>query len=353
LFDLALSHHLYKHLLGPAEDLLRGKTHLIEVPYGVLTSLPLQVLITDGPVVVHPGLKDLAMFREAHWLIRRHAVSVIPSVSSLEGLRVHAKRHGERQRPLVGFGNPRFTTAPVVARSDKRGRSRSTIQVASAMRTRGFSSYWRGAEVNLTALRGLPELPETEQELKTVARSLGAPLRDLRFSTAATETAVKQMDLSAYRIVYFATHGLVAGEVQGLGEPALVLTPPDTPSALDDGLLTASEVAQLRLNADWVVLAACNTAAGDTPGADALSGLARAFFQAGARALLVSHWRVGSEAAAKLTTSTFDQQRRAPDIGRAEALRRAMLAYMADSNDPWSGHPGFWAPFSVVGEGLN
>ena len=108
------------------------------------------------------------------------------------------------------------------------------------------------------------------------------------------------MPLADYRVVYFATHGLVAGEVKGLGEPSLALTLPKQPSETDDGLLTASEVAQLKLNADWVVLSACNTIAGDKPGAEALSGLARAFFYAGARALLVSHWAVESNAATRL-----------------------------------------------------
>jgi CHAT domain-containing protein len=124
----------------------------------------------------------------------------------------------------------------------------------------------------------------------------------------------------------------VAGDVKGIGEPSLVLTLPAQPTAFDDGLLTASEVAQLKLNADWVVLSACNTAAGDKPGAEALSGLTRAFFYAGARALLVSHWSVDSEAATRLTTSSFDVIKSTPGIGRAEALRRAMLAYMNDAS---------------------
>ena len=145
----------------------------------------------------------------------------------------------------------------------------------------------------------------------------------------ATETKVKQTNLSQYNVVYFATHGLVADDLKNtLDEPALVMTPPETPTALDDGLLTASEISEdLKLNADWVVLAACNTAAPDaTPGAEALSGLAKAFFHAGARALLVSHWRVDSEAAARLTTMTFEIKSKNKSLGRAEALREAMLA---------------------------
>jgi CHAT domain-containing protein len=100
-----------------------------------------------------------------------------------------------------------------------------------------------------------------------------------------------------------------------------------------------------------VVLSACNTAAGDKPGAEALSGLARAFFYAGARALLVSHWRVDSEAATRLTTGTFEVLDKEPSIGRAEALRRAMLLYMQDRSSAWNAYPDFWAPFSVVGQG--
>ena len=194
-------------------------------------------------------------------------------------------------------------------------------------------------------------LEDTADELKAVAGNLGAPSNELYLREAASETNVKSASLADYRIIYFATHGLVAGDVKGLGEPSLALTLPQKPTQRDDGLLTASEIAALRLNADWVVLSACNTIAGDKPGAEALSGLARAFFYAGARALLVSHWAVDSAAATRLTSSTFEILKSNPRLGRAEALRRAMLGYASDAADPINAYPAIWAPFSLVGEG--
>ena len=177
------------------------------------------------------------------------------------------------------------------------------------------------------------------------------PAADIHLGSDASETTLKRTQLSDYSIVYFATHGLVAGDVKGLAEPSLALSIPAQPSEFDDGLLTASEVAQLKLNADWVVLSACNTIAGDKPGAEALSGLARSFFYAGARALLVTHWAVDSAAATRLTTSTFDRLKADPKLGRAEALRQAMLAYLDDTSSPRNAYPAFWGPFALIGEG--
>jgi CHAT domain-containing protein len=202
-------------------------------------------------------------------------------------------------------------------------------------------------------------LPETADELCAVARALGLsdPDAAVYLGARATETNIKSLStdgtLAGAKVVHFATHGLIAGEtatlVRNRAEPSLMLTPPEKATKIDDGLLTASEVATLRLDADWVILSACNTAAGDAVGGDAFSGLARAFFYAGARALLVSHWYVDSHATVALITKALEAMRRHAGIGRGEALRIAMSDLIAAGGR--NAHPANWAPFVVVGEG--
>jgi len=344
LFNLDLAYQLYATLLGPVEALIKDKHNLGIVPSGSLTALPFHLLVTERPSVTVSDVNVLGPYRDAAWLLRRHAVAVLPSVTSLKALR-SATRSDQGTRPFIGFGDPVFQNDPGPA-----GTQRGAVKQAAA-RTRGYSDYWRGGQVDRSKLN-LERLEDSGDEIKTVAAWLGASTNDIYLGEFASETTVKHLPLANYRVVYFATHALVAGDVKGLGEPALALAIPKNPTDPDDdGLLTASEVTQLKLNADWVILSACNTMAGDAPGAEALSGLARAFFYAGTRALLVSHWSVDSMAATRLTISTFEILAHDPTIGRAEGLRRAMLAYMADPSEPKNAYPAYWGPFSVIGEG--
>jgi CHAT domain-containing protein len=349
LFDLALANELYKSLLGPIEVLIKDRKQLLIVPSGALTALPFHLLVTSKPVGAAAEPASPASYRDAAWLIKRQAVSVLPSVASLKALRLFAQR-GVAPKPMVGFGNPLFDPAAPAASAP--GSRVATNAAARNLTAAAYTDFWQGAGVDRALLsKSLPPLPETADELNTVAKQLGASPGDIHLGRDASETTVKRAPLADYRIVYFATHGLVAGDVSGLAEPSLVLSIPAQPSDGDDGLLTASEVAQLKLRADWVVLSACNTVAGDKPGAEALSGLARAFFYAGARSLLVTHWAVNSNAAARLTTSTFENLKADPSLGRAEALRRAMLAFLNDPSGPMNSYPAIWAPFEIVGEG--
>jgi CHAT domain-containing protein len=346
-FDLDLAYRLFGQLIGPVDGLVKNKSHLVVVSSGTLTALPFHLLVTEKPAKASLPLngkspeQDAAPYRDAAWLIKRQAVTVLPSVASLRTLRSFPRRE-MNQKPMIGFGDPIFSqeSAP--------GNNRDAARTRGA---RSYTEYWRGAGLDRSALASAPRLPDTADELRAVASNLGAANSDIHLRRDASVTTVKRAPLEDFRIVYFATHGLVAGDVKGLAEPALLLSLPASPNPDDTGLLTASEAAQLKLNADWVVLSACNTAAGERPGAPALSGLARAFFYAGARALLVSHWPVATEAATRLTTSTFDTLKTDPKLGRAEGLRRAMLAYLADRSSPTNAHPAYWGPFALVGEG--
>lgn len=344
LFDLAVANELYETLLGPVQALVKDKTSLLVVPSGALTALPFHLLVTEKPAMAIPDSFD--GYRDAAWLLKRHAVSVLPSAASLKALRGFVRKQ-ESTKPMTGFGDPLFNPA-----LRPRDGQRTAKSASRSLATGAYTDFWQGADVDRARLAAaLPQLPDTADELNAVARDLGVAAADIHLGEDASETTVKRAALADYRIVYFATHGLVAGDVRGVAEPSLALSIPAVPSELDDGLLTASEVAQLKLNADWVVLSACNTIAGDKPGAEALSGLARAFFYAGARALLVSHWAVNSEAATRLSIATFDRLKADPKLGRAEALRQAMLAYLGDTSSPRNAYPAFWAPFALVGEG--
>lgn len=345
-FNLDLAYELYSKLLGPVEATIKDKHNLAVVPSGALTSLPFHLLVTERPATpADPNAQPA--YRDAAWLFRRQAVTVLPSVASLKALR-SASRADRGTKPFVGFGDPSFqNNAPP---GNQRGMAIN----------RGYNEFWtaRGS-VDRGKLATLDPLPDTADEINTIAARLGAAREDIHLGKDASETTVKQAQLANYRVIYFATHGLVAGQVTGIGEPSLVLSIPPNPTTADDGLLTSSEVALLKLNADWVVLSACNTMAGDAPGAEALSGLARAFFYAGSRALLVSHWAVASDAATQLTISTFDILTKDPAIGRAEALRRAMLDYLEEASHEDKNkkdykdrtNPAFWGPFSLIGDG--
>ncbi|MBL8669916.1 MAG: CHAT domain-containing protein [Alphaproteobacteria bacterium] len=348
-FAASEAHALFAALLAPFAALLDDARHLFVVPDGALDSLPVGVLLTAPPAKAQFDPDDAAAFREAAWLGQRAAVSVLPTVGSLRALRRFA-REARASRPFLGIGDPLLKDHPRDPATKRGAASPSATRIAAAARP-SLRALFRGGTADTDALRQVPSLPDTADELAAMARALGATDQALVLRERATEAAVKRAALAEHKVLAFATHGIVAGEIAGLAEPALLLTPPTEATAEDDGLLTASEVAELKLDADWVILSACNTAAPDgTPGAEGLSGLARAFFYAGARALLVSHWPVVSDAAVALTTRMLQEAAR-PGVGRAEAHRRAMAAMIADAALPERAHPLFWAPFVVVGEG--
>ena len=327
--------------------------------------------MTEGAKTV-PDTARPPDYRSAAWLALKQPITVLPSVGSLQALRKLPA--SQAKEPYIAFGNPLFDGGDPNGEQAKQARAKQKCpqdferlrqRVAAAKGVPGLDTHFRGGTIDLAALRSREPLPETADELCAVAKALDALGREpdtVWLGARATETNVKALSrqgkLARYRVLHFATHGALAGESEAIlkakAEPGLLLNPPKdglTAAELeeDNGLLTASEVAQLELDADWVVLSACNTAAGEKGDAEALSGLARAFFYAKARALLVSHWAVDSEATVELITKTFAALRTDPRIGRAEALRRSMVALIS-KGDAYA-HPATWAPFVLVGEG--
>ena len=300
-----------------------------------------------------------AAYREVPWLARTHAVSMVPSSAALLTLRQLPPRSTQHEK-LVGFADPIFNKSQA-AEAEKT--TATTLAQITEADTRGLKLKRRAApevaELESATLGSLPRLPDTADELKAVAQALDADVKTLYFGREANERKVKTTDLSRFRVVAFATHGLVAGELDGLTQPALALTAPEVAGIDGDGLLTMEEILALKLDADWALLSACNTGAAASAGGEAFSGLGRAFFYAGARALLVTNWSVYTVPARELVTDIFRRQAVNPLLTRAEALRLAMMG-LADgpgfTNDKGEtlfsyAHPVFWAPYSIIGDG--
>jgi CHAT domain-containing protein/Tfp pilus assembly protein PilF len=356
-FDLDRAFGLYQALLEPVAKDIEGK-ELILVPSGPLATLTFQVLLTEKPAPA-AGRQDLA---KAPWLVKRFATTVLPSVSSLKALRQVAQR-SKASKPFIGFGNPLLSgNAQSAFDADRaaQARLRQSCGASPEPRTgqpaqRGRRSIvaLSGGTADIEQLKHLAPLPETAIELCLVANSFAPIKGDVYLGKEASEATIKSLSesgrLGQYRMLHFATHGALAGQVRGSIEPGLVLTPPATATQSDDGYLSSSEISGLKLNADWVVLSACNTAGSDASNSEAFSGLARAFFYAGTRALLVSHWPVNSDAAVGITTGATGAMTSHPDIGPAEALRRSISALAAKGGE--HAHPSVWAPFVLVGNG--
>ena len=357
-YDLALAHELYRLLLQPVEAGWKPAKNLVVVTNGALGLLPLTLLPTT-PSSVQQGDEPLFTgYRNVAWLARTHAVTMVPSAAALRTLRQQPPGSDKREQ-LIGFGDPWFSTAQ--ASEAERGDA-APVQVAE-LGARGLPFRRRAAPqtlgVDSAELAQLPRLPDTADELKSIALALQAdPSKVLHLGRNANEKNVKTAELSRYRIIAFATHGLVPGELNGLRQPALALTAPDVADVDGDGLLTMEEILSLKLDADWVILSACNTGTGAGAGAEAASGLGRAFFYAGTRSLLLTNWSVHSASASELVSDIFRRQAADSRLSRAEALRQATVALMDGPGYVEGGktlfayaHPLFWAPYTIIGDG--
>jgi CHAT domain-containing protein/tetratricopeptide (TPR) repeat protein len=364
-FDLPLAYELYNLLLKPVEAAWKPAKNLIVVTNGALGPLPLSLLPTAPAAVKDDDSPLFSSYRDVPWLARTHAVTLVPSAGALRTLRQLPPGPTTRD-PFIGFGDPIFSVEQ--AKEIEAEAKARPLVVASAD---GISTVTRGVPlarrsspktegVSSADLALLPRLPDTADELTAIATALGLdPTKVLYLGKLANEHTVETADLSHFRIIDFATHGLVPGELDGLTQPALALTAPTVAGVGGDGLLTMEKILALKLDADWVVLSACNTGAGAGAGAEAASGLGQAFFYAGTRTILVTNWSVHSASARELVTDLFRRQAADPKLSRSEALRQAMITLLdgkgfTDNNGKMVftyGHPLFWAPYTIIGDG--
>jgi CHAT domain-containing protein len=373
-FDVAVGYELYRQLLQPVESAWREGDTLLFVPHRALSQLPVALLPT-APATLKPDHRLLFDgHRDIPWLVRKVAVAQLPTANAMVAIRALPPGDPGR-RAFAGFGDPLFSAEQAAAvREAKptmlaaRGVARNLPLPRRNLSVARVTAPAAGEEAeaapspvaNSSALAQVPRLPDTADEIREIAAALKADeAQDVYLQLRATEGKVKATSLADRRVLVFATHGLVPGELDGLNQPALALTAPELVNETGDGLLTMEEVLGLKLNADWVVLSACNTAAGDGKGGEAVSGLGRAFFYAGSRALLVTQWPVETTSARALTTGVFQRQANEPGLTRAQALRATMLALIDGPGylDPASGkrvysyaHPMFWAPYTLVGD---
>ena len=322
-FDVASARALYDDTLGPVAPQLSGAQALVVAPSGPLLALPFAVLLT-GPA----SPNELA---GAPWLIRQVSLAHVPSAANFVALRKAGA--SAAANPWLGFGGFR----PVTLAQARASFPAATCRDSAAL------------------LAGLPPLASALRELAAARQVVGASPADEMLGASFTVPAVEHADLKGYRILHFATHALLPAELRCEDEPAIITSAPPGATDASAALLTASDIVGLQLDANLVILSACNSGGpGGAVAGESLSGLARAFFYAGARSLLVTHWSVNDQAAAYLVVDTLRRLHEAPADGVAAAMRGAELGMLdaAGHGMPAAlAHPFFWAPFAVIGNG--
>jgi hypothetical protein len=323
-FPVAAAIRVNSFLFDGLGACLKAGVHVhIAVPEPV-AGIPLAALLAEAPPPRGEGF-DLT---RAQWLVRSFSFSSVISARHWLGTR-QGLAHHTPSKPYLGIGDPELAPPQRVA-------------IAGSNVTERSGSQGNG-------LADLPPLPETAEELVAVQRVFGAG--DILTGRRASEEAFRSQDLGAYDVIHFATHGLLKGEVDGLTESALVLTPADPADSFDDGLLTATEIAPLSLNARLVVLSACNTARIDMATASrGAADLQAAFSVAGAPTMLASLWPVETSTARDLVTGFFLLWHQHGRPGASLALAKATREYLAHA-DRAHQHPRFWATFVMLGDG--
>jgi CHAT domain-containing protein len=321
---------LYSLIFEPLKSVLQGATDVVWYGHGPLGAVPPAVLVEKSPP--RPQLRTPQEFASTHFLVDRYAFAALADLSLYAWHRDKAASARGEQR-LLGVGAPMLTAE----------------EVAGGPRSR---SYDLAGGMDGKALAELPKLAESVDEMKALAAVVGDSNATLWLGPEASERRFVGDALKPYSLVALATHGFLPGEVRDVPEPALMLVLDPASKDRFDGILTSREIAGMQFDADLVILSACNTASADgRPRAETFTGLSQAFFTAGTRTLMVSHWPVMSGAAVQLTVDTVSGGSK-DSLSWSRSLQRAMQsARRAGASSPIESHPSYWGPFVIVGDG--
>jgi CHAT domain-containing protein len=299
---------LYQKLLQPAQSYLTKKSKLVIIPDGILNYLPFEVLLTENR-----GIGSPPSYSELPYLMKKYPVSYAQSASVLKSLL--SEKSGVSQtypgnRKLVAFGDPVYDSA-----NDSSGTSANKYQ----------------------------RLECSAKEIENIASLFKKGNADIYLRGDATEENVKREgELKKFNYVHFATHGFIDESKPDFS--SLVLT--QDKNSEEDGFLRATEIFNLNLNADLVVLSACQTGLGKLIRGEGMVGLTRAFMYAGTPSVLVSLWSVKDASTATLM-SDFYKNLIKGKLSKTDALRKAQLSMLG--NEKFA-HPFYWAPFVLVGD---
>ena len=336
-YDAGVAHELYERLFRPVEVHLGKAASVYIVPDSALHYVPFEALLTSPE----------PRFRASSFLLNKYTFAYVPSAGVLGIVLADERRKRASpppQRPLVVFANPMY------------GQEGSR---ADGPVVEGADEMWDDCQ----SPHFLP-LPDTEEEAKSIARTFGMDLADPAFNVRgqAGESHVKALDLSAYRYVHFATHGIICDQSgEASLQSSLVLSlagvPVEQQKAGDEGFLQMDEIFNLRLNADLVTLSACRTGLGANAEGEGIIGLTRAFMYAGTPSVLVSQWGVADKSTAMFMNRFYLNLRNG--LSKGQALHEAKVWMLNNSyhNEVRDGyrhmvahdHPYFWAPFVLVG----
>lgn len=330
-FAAGAAYRLYSSLLESLRPLLKNTQTILLVESWQLRSIPLAILLEQKP---KSETFDTKAARKAPWLVRDFAFTVLPTVSSLRALRTSQMQRPQPPETLLAMGDPDL--------------DEGCYSLTALMPHSGDSSE----EMEVS---GLCNLPGAGSELDQVAGAIApsSASRVILKKASATVSKLLATKPERFEVIYFATHALLPAlnpqTPNGVHQAALVMTPEGNQGGR--ALLKTSDIMPMHLSADLVVLSGCDTAGRGEDSPEALTGLARAFFFAGARELLATNWRVDSDATVALMTVVFNEFRTVPDESVPQVLRAAQLKILSEPSATDYAHPVFWGSFVVVGEG--